>query len=99
MQESASRTMSRHALRLPSEVADRPHVLLGRFEDRQRGAHPDTSWGVIEHVVLLKTCRTPPKSRTFRSAPCAPPNENYSLFAIKQQHGDAPAQGAKMHQP
>jgi len=53
----------------------------------------------IPHEVLLKRCRTPPKSRTFRSTPCAPPDENYSLFAINQQYGDAPARGAKMHQP
>jgi hypothetical protein len=37
------------------------------------------------HGVLLKRC--------------LPPDENYSLFAINQQYGDAPARGAKMHQP
>jgi hypothetical protein len=78
---------------LPSEIADRPHESLGRFDDAQRGAHPDTSWDAIEEV------RTLPKSRTFRSTPCAPLHENYSLFAINQQCGDAPARGAKMHQP
>jgi hypothetical protein len=105
MQESASQTnvttRPSGAPWLSSEVAksNRSRASLGRFDDAQRGAHPDTSWGVIEHVVLLKRCRTPPKSRTFRSTPCAPPDENYSLFAINQQYGDAPARGAKMHQP
>jgi hypothetical protein len=26
------------------------HASLGRFDDTQRGAHPDTSWGIIEEV-------------------------------------------------
>src|SRR5262245_50401343 len=50
------------------------HVLQARFDDAQRGAHPASSWGVIEEV------RTP-KSRAFCSTPCAPPDENDSLFA------------------
>jgi hypothetical protein len=58
-----------------------------------------TPHGVLLNMGVIEEVRTPPKSRTFRSTPSAPLHENYSLFAINQEYGDAPARGATMHQP
>jgi hypothetical protein len=59
---------------LDASRPNRPRASLGRFDDAQRGAHPDT------HGVLLKRC--------------APPDENYSLFAssnnMEMRPGEAP---------
>ncbi len=97
MQESASRTNGTTRPGRARGFHRRSPIDRTRHLDdstmRSVGAHPDTSWGAIEEV------RTPPKSRTFRRTPCAPPDENYSLFTINQQYGDAPARGAKMRQP